>query len=96
MADMKIEKIEDLASYLGTEVRLLKKDVYKYTECGAWIDWDSREVRVGSIVEGSDAEVGPRHLEFPFDSDDYENVIRDVETEADMLWHMWNDEEEEE
>ena len=53
---MKINNIEDYAKYLGTNVSQLERDVYKYTDCGAWIKWSDNDMTIGSIVEGSDAE----------------------------------------
>ena len=90
-----ISNITELAQALETTVERLKRDVYKYTECGAWIDWDDEEVRIGSIVEGSDAEVGPYHLPFPFTMQDYERTMQTVEYEADIYWHEANGDPEE-
>ena len=33
---------------------LIKRGVYKYTDCGAWVKFNENGVRLGSIVEGSD------------------------------------------
>jgi hypothetical protein len=38
----------------------IEKAVYKGTDCGAWIKFDSEGIRVGTIVEGSDAEYSER------------------------------------
>jgi len=43
-------------------------------------------VAIGSIVEGSDAEVPARELYYPFSSERLEAVIQAVEEEADALW----------
>ena len=32
----------------------VKRNTYKYTDCGAWIDEDENGITVGSIVEGAD------------------------------------------
>jgi len=32
----------------------VKRNTYKYTDCGAWIDEDEKGITVGSIVEGAD------------------------------------------
>jgi hypothetical protein len=47
-------------------------------------------VRLGSIVEGSDAEVMPEELMFPFSEADLEQAIENIEAEADFLWHRDN------
>lgn len=47
-------------------------------------------VRLGSIVEGSDAEVAPVLLRFPFTPDQWEAAIEAIEDEADRLWREEN------
>lgn len=49
-------------------------------------------VLFGSIVEGSDAEVMPEELLFPFSAADLDRTIEYIEEEADWLWHEANDE----
>lgn len=88
-----INNINDLAEYLGTTVDRLKRDVYKYTACGAWIDWDDERVTVGSIVEGSDAEFC-NTMVFPFSSAEYEAWIADLEDLVDFAWREANNYEE--
>ena len=45
---------------------------------------------LGSIVEGSDAEVTPERLAFPFTDKDFDQAIKNIEFEADMLWKEAN------
>lgn len=45
---------------------------------------------IGSIVEGSDAEVPPEWLPFPFTSDDLDKAVQNIEAEADRLWQEAN------
>ena len=87
---MTINNIDDLCSYLSTNINRLERDIYKYTDCGAWIKWDDESVTVGSIVEGSDAEFD-RRFTYPFSSDDYENWIVELEDLTDEAWHEAND-----
>lgn len=89
-----IRNIEDLAAHYGTTVDRLKRDVYKCTECGAWISWDDKYVTVGSIVEGSDAEFS-NTFSFPFDTDSYDSWIDELEILVDEAWHEANDCDEE-
>ena len=91
---MTINNIHDLAKHLETSVDRLEHDVYKYTDCGAWIQWDSSGVEVGSIVEGSDAEFD-RSFIFPFSSETYDAWIEELEMLCDQAWHEANDDEEE-
>lgn len=88
-----INNISELAEYLDTTVDRIKHDVYKYTDCGAWIVWNDASVTVGSIVEGSDAEFS-NTLYFPFESDEYDKWISNLEYLCDEAWHEANDEEE--
>lgn len=54
--------------------------------------WGVYGIRLGSIVEGSDAEVDGGLLDFPFTQEQYEHAIEDMESECDRLWHEANDE----
>jgi hypothetical protein len=49
----------------------------------------------GSIVEGSDAEVFPEELLFPFSEADLDRAIENIEDEADRLWREANGEDDE-
>lgn len=77
----------------------LSKAVYKATACGAWVKLKDDGVEIGSIVEGSDAEVGPFFLKFPFSLQEWRDTISEVEDIADFEWqkaHLEKDGEEEE
>lgn len=85
-----IQNINDVAEKcFGTEVERLEHDVYKYTVCGAWIKWDEDSVTIGSIVEGSDEEFC-RIFEYPFDSDEIDNWIADLEKLCHEAWKKAN------
>ena len=90
-----IHNIAELAEEYGTTVDRLKRDIYKYTACGAYIDWNEKQVCLGSIVEGTDTEIEASPLEFPFEMDEFWNTLKWVEANADHAWHERNDEEEE-
>ena len=85
-----IHNIAELAAEYGTTPEHLERAVYKSTECGAWIEWDDKEVRIGSIVEGSEAEVYPATLSFPFTMQEYEEAVQEIEADADALWREAN------
>lgn len=89
---MVINNINDLAIHFGTSVDRLERDFYKYTDCGAWIKWDSSSVSFGTIVEGSDAEFDDCLL-FPFSSDFFDSCLEEIENQADFAWHEANDDE---
>jgi len=89
---MMIRKIEDLFRVFGVEgMAVLKKEIFKTTECGAWIREVDGGVVIGSIVEGSDAEVGPVTLPYPFPVEDFWEKLQDVDNEACRLWEEVNE-----
>ena len=89
---MIINCIDDIVKGKGLETPdQLHHYVYKYTDRGAWIEWGKATVRVGSIVEGSDAEFMEVFF-FPFDSDELDAWINELEQLCDEAWHEANDE----
>ena len=71
--------IETIGEIYGTrEISLIKKYVYKYTDCGAWIEFDSEGILVGTIVEGSDAEYQERISlkDIHYDNDGAEELLK--------------------
>lgn len=88
----------DIWSYLiGGEVpcpetcqSTIKKAIYKGTRCGAWIEFMDDGIRLGSIVEGSDAETKTHKLAYPFDYNEIWEALEVIEDEADYLWHEAN------
>ncbi len=38
----------------------IDRDIYRCTDCGAWVRFDAEGCKVGTIVEGSDAEYSER------------------------------------
>ena len=91
---MTIKRIDDIAYIFGTTVKRLKHDVYKETNCGAWIEWDDETVTIGSIVEGSDAEF-QKTFRFPFKSIELDDWFEELENLTDEAWHEANDEYDE-
>lgn len=74
----------------------LKKAIYKGTDCGAWLDFSDTSVKVGSIVEGTDAETNVYELQYPFTLADFWQAAQAVEDEADEIWNdLYADDEEE-
>ena len=91
---MVLHNIGELSYELGSDVEHLKRDVYKYTACGAWIEWTDRTVTIGSIVEGSDAEFD-RTFEFPVYLSEIDNWFDELERLTDEAWQEANGDEEE-
>lgn len=55
-------------------------------------DWWSSctGIEIGSIVEGSDVEVGPECLAFPFTEDDLDRTVKGIDSEASFYWERDN------
>lgn len=85
--------IEDYAKALETTVDRLEKDMYNYTDCGAWITWDEDGITIGSIVEGSDAEF-EQSFAFPFEKEEVDIWIDELEHLVEDAWIEANGEEE--
>lgn len=70
-----------------------KRNLYKATACGAWIEFDKDGVRVGSIVEGCDFGTAVYPLKYPFTEKDFDDRMEAIEKEAEALWEWANAEE---
>ena len=69
-----------------------EKRLYKYTSCGAWIEFEPDCIRLGSIVEGCDFGTAIYVLWYRdnFTSKDMQDRIDAIEREADSLWDWAN------
>jgi len=77
----------------GEWLERLERNVYKYTDCGAWVnvDFDNATVQFGSIVEGSDAELSCEPIDFDLLTD--ERISEDIdylEAETSIEWEKSN------
>lgn len=86
--------IEDLCDYLDTTPDRIKRDMYKNTNCGMPIYWDENGVALVGYVEGADCDGPSATLLFPFVAKEFQKTVQYLEDEAEEMWHMWNDEEE--
>ena len=82
---MKLSTINDYAKYRGVDIAHLEKDVYRYTDCGAWIKWSDHNMTIGSIVEGSDAEFS-RTFAFPTTTEEVDAWFEELERLTDEAW----------
>ena len=82
-----IKDIEQLMGALGTNN--LQKTVYKYTDCGAWIDTETEgQITMGSIVEGVDQCTENYTLKFgKFTLKDFDKALDQIEDEARQIWN---------
>jgi hypothetical protein len=88
-----ITNIQELCTAVEVDgFGMLKKTVYKHTDCGAWITHDEKGIVLGSIVEGSDFEIAVP-LEYPFTRKDYYETLDHIEAECRMAWDEANGEQ---
>ena len=63
------------------------RSIYKGTACGAWLVLEGRDaVRVGSIVEGCNADAESFSVVWPFTSEEFWQAVQAVEDSASELW----------
>ncbi len=83
----------DANSVMAENSARLSRRIYKDTACGAWADFMRHDVadpwifRVGSIVEGIDAEIMPETVALPCSPEDLDCAVRCVEDAAQSLWN---------
>lgn len=70
----------------------LSRIVYKNTDCGEWMKTTRWGVRIGIIVEGSEAEFD-RYLRYPFTVADWYASWAELETLAQEAWEEANGDE---
>jgi hypothetical protein len=82
-----------LAESLKEVEERISRRLYKDTECGAWLSFILSDkpsqypntaigINIGSVVEGSDVEVGPYTAYFPFAAQQLDDIIEQVEREV--------------
>jgi hypothetical protein len=65
---------------------MLKKWAFKYTSCGAYVQFESDGVVVGSIVEGVEGSTPPIRLRWPFTVEQYTAALDKTEKCAQEIW----------
>ena len=89
---MLITKEAELLEHLEAKDReQAERHVYKYTDCGAWVEFQADGIRLGSIVEGADFGTAVYPLKYPFTPEDYAARIAAIEAEADAIWKWANE-----
>lgn len=86
---MKVNNMKELLEARGLgekDFGDLKRNTYKYTDCGAWIVEEDNGVSVGSIVEGVDGGATPVTLTYPFDHGDLWDALESIERECNEIW----------
>lgn len=96
--------LETVADVIGSDIRGLgfkdsvkriSRDIYKNTDCGASFNMKGLTISLGSIVEGSDAEIHYEYDVAPAYSTEklkkwVTDTIEKIEEEANQLWNEAN------
>lgn len=73
-------------------VKEMERQLENQTSCGAWFRLlDNHTIEIGSIVEGSDAEVETDPLSWPFTEKEFKQTLEYIEAEANFLWKEANE-----
>jgi hypothetical protein len=76
----------------GTKMNGGKSELY-YEDKAAFTNRLAQHIvglRIGSIVEGSDVEVGPVELTFPFTDEQLDAAVKEINDEASFYWKRDN------
>ena len=68
----------------------IKRGVYKFTDCGAWILFNENGVKLGSIVEGSDHGSDSIDLTWKEIPAKFTSSLELIEKQCDLIWHWAN------
>jgi len=87
---------EYLNNLYGVEVEnrdesRIARGVYKYTDCGAWIEFRENGVRIGSIVEGSDEGADSIDLSWKEIPNEFTESLQIIEDQCDLIWRWANE-----
>jgi len=84
-----IHSIKQLEEAIECGEGRIKRSIYKYTNCGAWVDHEQHGcIRLGSIVEGVDECTDVHQLEFGnFTINDFWSAIKEIENQANEIWN---------
>lgn len=69
-----------------------KRNCYRYTDCGAYLEFDENGIVLGSIIEGCDFGTNEYNLNYAddFTSKEIQECIDNIEIEASALWDWAN------
>ena len=87
------DHIEDSKEAETMSQQLLRKWVFKGTECGCIFDSDEKGVIVGGYAEGSDAELPMHNLDWGFTIEEFTEALDYADKEGCIAWHEANDED---
>ena len=73
--------------------QLMKKSVFKYTDCGCVFDANENGVYVAGYAEGSDAQLPGHTLNWGFTMEEYNAALDEADAEGVEAWNEANDED---
>ena len=76
-----------------TSKALLRKHIFKGTECGCIFDSDEKGIVVGGYAEGSDAELPTYDLKWGFTINAFKEALDYADADGVEAWHEANDED---
>jgi len=68
----------------------IKRGVYKYTDCGAWVEFKEDGIELGSIVEGSDHGAETIELTWEEVPEKFAPSLQTIEGQCDLIWKWAN------
>jgi hypothetical protein len=70
-----------------------ERNLYKFTSCGAWIEFHDWGIKLGSIVEGSDDGTDVFNLKYGkgFSKKLIQKTIDKIEEQAEAIWDWANE-----
>ena len=87
------DHIEDSKVSETFSQQLLRKWVFKGTECGCIFDSDEKGIMVGGYAEGSDAELPMYDLKWGFTINAFKEALDYADADGVEAWHEANDED---
>jgi len=87
------DHIEDAKASETFSQQLLRKWVFRGTECGCIFDSDEKGIMVGGYAEGSDGELPMHDLDWGFTIEEFTEVLEAADKEGCIAWHEANDED---
>jgi hypothetical protein len=84
-------KNEVLKYFSSENEEQAKRYIYKYTDCGAWIEFEEDGIALGSIVEGSESGTTTFKIKYEDITENrLEETIKTIESEASLIWDWAN------
>ena len=71
---------------------ILKKQIFKGTDCGCCFRTDEHGVHVSGYAEGSDAELPEHSLRWGFTAAEFSAALDQADKEGSEEWHIANEE----